>query len=419
MKRPKTEKTILCIPYTHTVSHLSRPLLIAKELRERGHEVVFAGESPKTTFIRQEGFNVLPLHEPDPDELFGNIRKGKLRFISDAEIERMIEADIALYREVEPDIILTDGRFTAPISTHIAGLAHAAIVNVSSTEYRALPYIPFFNWIPGWLVKRDRGVWNILDLLNLRVEMFVFDNVMNIFKRLSKRYGIKKTVTATNCLTGKDITLLADIPEYFPTKNLPENYHYIGPMTWKSNMPPPAWWPPQVREKLIYVTMGTTGLGDFFRLIYELFKDGEYTCVMTTGRQSELMSTVPGHIYIEEYIDGDLVMEECDAVVCHGGNGTIYQALLHGKPIVGIATIPDQAYNMRRVEALGVGKSVTWKAFCSNPTALLDTIHAVLLNPSFAEKARQMQGILKTYHAEKTAADIIERYMETKVGLDH
>ncbi|MBE9541681.1 MAG: UDP glycosyltransferase, partial [Proteobacteria bacterium] len=105
-----TKITILCIPYTHTLSHLSRPLAVAKQLRERGHELVFAGESPKTTFIRQEGFNVLPLHEPDPDELFGNIRKGKLRFISDAEVERMIEADVALYRKVQPDFVLTDGR---------------------------------------------------------------------------------------------------------------------------------------------------------------------------------------------------------------------------------------------------------------------------------------------------------------------
>jgi UDP:flavonoid glycosyltransferase YjiC (YdhE family) len=130
---------ILCIPYSHTLSHISRPLLIAKELRNRGHEIVFAGESPKVKFIQREGFDVLPLYEPDPEMLFGNIRKGKLRFVDDAELDRMIEADIALYRDVKPDLVLTDGRFSAPISTHIAGLRHAAIVNVSSTEYRVLP----------------------------------------------------------------------------------------------------------------------------------------------------------------------------------------------------------------------------------------------------------------------------------------
>jgi UDP:flavonoid glycosyltransferase YjiC (YdhE family) len=84
---------ILCIPYTHTLFHISRPLLVAKELRNRGHEIVFAGESPKIKFIQQEGFDVVPIYEPDPDRLFGNIRKGKLKFVDDAELERMIEAD--------------------------------------------------------------------------------------------------------------------------------------------------------------------------------------------------------------------------------------------------------------------------------------------------------------------------------------
>jgi UDP:flavonoid glycosyltransferase YjiC (YdhE family) len=63
---------------------------VAKELKDSGHKVIFAGESPKTKFIKQEGFGVLPLHEPDPEMLFDNIRKGKLKFVSDAEIEHWI-----------------------------------------------------------------------------------------------------------------------------------------------------------------------------------------------------------------------------------------------------------------------------------------------------------------------------------------
>ena len=374
--------------------------------------MVFAGKSPKVKFIQREDFKVLPLHEPDPVVLFGNIRKGKLRFLSDSEIERMIEADIALYKEVKPDLVLTDGRFTAPISTHITGLRHAAIVNVSSTEYRALPYILFFEWIPQGLIGRDTGVWKMLDSLNLKLEMFVFDNVMNIFKKLSRKYGLKKTVTATNCLAGKDITLLADIPEYFPAKNIPDNYHYIGPLTLKSNIPPPSWWPPEKGEEpLVYITMGTTGISDFFQRVYDLFKRSDMTVVVTTGAQVPEMRTLAGKIYVEDFIDGDLMMEACDLVVCHGGNGTIYQALLQGKPIIGIPTIPDQDFNMRRVEAVGVGKSLTWKEFNADPKVLLDVIDAVLATPYFTEKAHRMQDTLKKYQGEKIGADLIEGYM--------
>jgi UDP:flavonoid glycosyltransferase YjiC (YdhE family) len=309
---------------------------------------------------------------------------------------------------VNPDIVLTDGRFTAPISTHIAGLRHAAIVNVSSTEYRALPYVPFFDWIPERIIKRDTALWKKLDLLNLKLEMYAFDNVMRIFKRLSKQYRLKKKVTATNCLTGKDITFLADIPEYFPTRNLPDNYRYIGPLTWKANIPPPSWWPPERDNRaLIYVTMGTTGIPDFFQKVYELFRASDMSAIITTGAQAQGLEAFDRRVYVEPFIDGDLVMEKCDLVVCHGGNGTIYQALQHGKPIIGIPTIPDQKFNMRRVEAIGAGRTLSWKDFSKNPHSLLDLIISVIRNESFYDNVARMRNILGRYDAPRTAADVI------------
>ncbi|MEJ2183538.1 MAG: glycosyltransferase, partial [Nitrospirota bacterium] len=377
---------------------------------ERGHDVVFAGESPKTEFIRKQGFRVLHLHEPDPKTLFDNIRKGKLRFISDAEVEWMVEADLALFEQVKPDLVLTDGRFSAPISTHIAGLRHAAIVNVSSTEYRALPYIPFFDWIPANLTGENTAFRKGLDSLNLKLEMRIFDNVMSIFKKLSRRHGLKKTVTATNCLTGKDLTLLADIPEYFPTKNLPGNYFYIGPLTWRSPLDPPPWWPPETDgSPLIYMTMGTTGIGGVFRHVHELIEKSDMRAIITTGGQASDIKSVEGKIYVEEYIDGDLATEASDLVVCHGGNGTVYQALQHGKPVVGIPTIADQKFNMRRVEALGVGKALGWKEFFRNPGKLLEPIRTVIEKPSYSANASRLRDVLRAYHPAQSAADIIEQ----------
>jgi UDP:flavonoid glycosyltransferase YjiC (YdhE family) len=172
--------------------------LVAKKLRDGGHDVVFAGESPKTDFINKEGFDVLPLYETDPDVLLGNIRKSKLKFVSDDEIERLIDADLKLYREVRPDLVLTDFRYSAPISTHIANLKHVAIVNVSSTEYRTQPFVPLFDWIPELFIKRDSPACRRFNQLNLKIEMGIFDSVMSVFKKLSGKYGIKK-----NCYRNK------------------------------------------------------------------------------------------------------------------------------------------------------------------------------------------------------------------------
>ena len=61
---------ILCLPYTHTLSHISRPLTIACELRDRGHEIIFAGDSPNVHFIRSQGFEILPTYQIAPGSAF-------------------------------------------------------------------------------------------------------------------------------------------------------------------------------------------------------------------------------------------------------------------------------------------------------------------------------------------------------------
>lgn len=400
---------ILCLPYTHTLSHISRPLAIAAELRARGHDIVFAGDSPKDHFIRSEGFEVLPAYQVEPDILFNRIRQGKLQFVSDDELYRLIAADRDLYRQVQPDLVLSDGRFSAPLSAGLDGIPQAAVVNVSSTEYRALPYIPFFQWLPEKLVKRAGPLGKSLDRFNLALEMLVFDNAATVFKKLSRAFALPRTVTATNCLAGNDLTLLADIPEYFPTRDLPADYHYIGPLTWQSPLPPPAWWPPKNNGKrLVYFTMGTTWMGGSFAVLYEQLRREGLTAIIATGGQAQGLQTIEGEVYVEEFVDGDLIMAACDLVVCHGGNGTIYQALQHGKPIVGIPSIPDQQFNMRRVKALGVGETLDPKEFADHPEKLFALARKVAEDPRYRDNAKRLQAQLAPLTPAQRAADLIE-----------
>ncbi len=128
---------------------------------------------------------------------------------------------------------------------------------------------------------------------------------------------------------------------------------------------------------------------------------------------SSRLNTVPGEIYIEEFISGDEAVKVCDLVVCHGGNGTIYQALRHGKPIIGIPTIPDQYFNMRRVVSLGLGAKVSLKKFNSDPETLFGCINNVLQTPSFKNNAVEFSKKLANLTPEIKAADLIERYFSS------
>lgn len=421
---------ILCLSYTHTYSHLSRPMAVAQELQKHGHEVIFAGDSPKMELIRKEGFATELLYEPDPDELYGNIRSGKIRFVSEAELDKMTEADVALIRSVQPDIVLTDGRFSARLSVPVAGCPHVAIVNVSSTAYRAKPYIPLFQPVISLLgalekkaapvsgvgAARDTGLQRsflrFVESVNLTVEMAVFDNVMSTFLKRSKQFGLQKQVTATNCLAGTDLTLLADIPEYFPVRTLPKHYHFVGPMVWSGRAEIPEWWSAfasaEDTRPFVYVCMGTTALPALFETVFAMMDSLGMRGVITTGGQyCELPEDHPD-IKVVTFIDGELVLDKSAVVICHGGNGTIYQALGVGVPVVGIPTIPDQHFNMRRVEALGVGITVAAKEFVQRPAVLSEAVQKVLQLPQYTDNARQFASLLSRYTAPQTAAALIE-----------
>ncbi|WP_187149355.1 glycosyltransferase [Desulforapulum autotrophicum] len=411
---------ILVLPYTHTLSHLSRPLEISKRLSSQGYKISFGGDSSKIHFIKDEGFEVHSAYEPDPNILFNNIRNRKLNFVDNDTLDLMIESDLRLFEKLKPDIVITDGRFSAMISTQIAGLKHAAIVNASSTAYRAIPYFPLFNGLTDDKHPINSFFSNLLNPLNLKFEIFFFDNMMRIFKRLSKKYQLKREVTATNCLCGVNLTLMADIPEFFPTKNLPSNYHYIGPVTWKAPKSKilPDWWPIDKGEKkLSYITMGTTGESGLFEKIYDTFKVAEnMISVITTGEQTDKIKSIPGKIYVTDFMDGDTIMEKADLVVCHGGNGTIYQALTFGKPIIGIPTIPDQDFNMRMVENLHVGKKISMNDMLANPVHLENEIRIITSGNSDMEIAlSKINKQLGQINGAFTGSQIISNFIEKQL----
>ncbi|GFM33183.1 glycosyltransferase [Desulfovibrio subterraneus] len=411
---------ILCIPYSHTYSHLSRVLEVGKELRQRGHLVEFAGESPKMRILEQEGFAIHPLFEPDPKQLFDNIRDGKLRFVDDTTLDRMIDEDVELFKSVRPDVVLTDGRFSARISTHIARIAHAAIVNVSSTAYRANPYMPLFPSIQAscghnspLCAMESKGWSRWLDALNLWLEMTIFNTAVPVFSKRSKQYGLPRTATATNCLAGGNLTLLADTPEYFPTRRLPPDYHYVGPIVWNGNSPAPDWWQEMKAQKdarpLIFVSMGSTAIPALFETVFSMLDTHGMRGVIATGGQTDGLPQDHPDIKVTPFIDGNHVLETSATVICHGGNGTIYQALGKGVPVIGIPTIPDQQFNMRRVESLGVGLTITPKQFEKSTATLHTAVQTILSTPRFADNAHSMQHIIAGYNAPLLCAERIEQ----------
>lgn len=96
-----------------------------------------------------------------------------------------------------------------------------------------------------------------------------------------------------------------------------------------------------------------------------------------------------------------------DVVVCHAGNGTTYQALQAGKPIIAWPSVADQQWNARRQAELGVGLTLP----APTPQALRRAVREVLDDPDYRAAAQDLQRVLEGYDGPRTAAQLIDRFI--------
>ncbi|HEY8583777.1 MAG TPA: glycosyltransferase [Capillimicrobium sp.] len=84
--------------------------------------------------------------------------------------------------------------------------------------------------------------------------------------------------------------------------------------------------------------------------------------LVSTGNPliEELIADVPPNVRVEPWVDEDAALPAADAVIGHGGQGTMLAALRHGLPQVVIPLFShDQWHNADRVTAVGAGLALT------------------------------------------------------------
>ena len=79
--------------------------------------------------------------------------------------------------------------------------------------------------------------------------------------------------------------------------------------------------------------------------------------IATVGRQLDpaTWGAVPPAVHLERYVPQAMVLPHVDAVVSHGGSGSVVGALSFGLPSVLLPMGADQTHNAERCRRLGVG----------------------------------------------------------------
>ena len=399
---------ILAIANAHALAHISRLLEVAKTLRTRGHEVAFAGHGKYLPTAGWDGFAIHELPYISVERVVEAVRSQKLwTLYREAELEGFIDAELALYRSYKPDLVLLDNRPSARTSADIAGIPTAAVLNVHMSNYRRIPFFSYrqlTGGLPGTALA---------DRLENAIERQVYDRlVMGGLNAIRRKRGLKRRYAYEH--EEGDLSLLADIPEFNPVNSLPAHARYIGPLTWHNTLPPPA-----CLEKLdpdkptAYFTLGSEGLDELVAKLGLLAQQG-IQIVVAAGATNLDGVSAPEGVFLEQYINTDALLPHCDLVCCHGGNGTLYQALSFGLPCVVVATHAEQHYGGKRIQELGLGASLTLKQLRRDGMEkLIRSVQQVLDSPNYRDSALAFSHNLKNKDSAQRAAAAIEMNAES------
>ncbi|MDG4800282.1 nucleotide disphospho-sugar-binding domain-containing protein [Micromonospora sp. WMMD980] len=363
------------------VSHLSAPLAVGQALEAAGHEVAWCGPRSDLRPLIGPDATLHPTgkrhYRPDAASGMDSVRslwEGHVlpanRFIRDAAGRAVAE--------FRPDVVVADQYALAgALAAHRHGVPWATLcVGMLELTPPTDEMPEFDDYVRAQLAR----VWAMTDL--------PVDPALDL--RFSPYLVIGLTTTA---LTG---------PAALPARCV-----LTGPaLGRRPNAPAFDWaaWDPARRHVLVTVgTMAEHLAHDFYhRVTVATAPLADRVQVVLTAPPG-LVPDPPAHVLVAPRVPVLELMPRLDAVVSHGGLGTVSEALAHGVPVVVAPIRHDHPTVARQVTRAGAGRTVPFHT--ATPAELTSALTAVLDDPAYRDGARRVRESFAAAGGARAAAD--------------
>lgn len=344
-----------------TLAHVARPYVLAAGLPPDGFEIVFARPPSYEWLTHNARFAVAPLPCQDAVIFSQRLEHGSPLYDL-STLTQYVETDRALIRQYRPDVVVGDFRLSLAVSARLEDVPYAALCDAywspeTPLEAPPIPVLPFTPFLPiGFAEKLFAWISPIAFRVHARP--------IELLRRRFGLPGINHDLRLA--YTDADLRLFVSFQSLFPDVKVHAGAQFIGPIAWSPSIELPSDFPTE--ERLIYVTMGSSGRMSVLAALFDVLANLGMPCVVATaGRQLPILPKSK-NVRIFDYLPGDKVMERSRLAICNGGSPTTTQALLAGIPILGIPSNMDQMLNMRAIERADCGISV--RADRANPATL-------------------------------------------------
>lgn len=395
-----------------SLAHVSRAFMVARALQLRGAQVRFVTSADHLPWARQRGVEATAVYTPPAEKVYARLRAMQPMYTR-AEIERSVRGDLEAIEAFEPSVVVGDCRNSLRIASEVSGVRYVAISNANCTPWfagvmNAPAALPLSR-----LVGKQRVDRHVMPWLGRPIRSVACRLMNKPFAQAQRIFRVARPCRDFRVMfTSSHLHLLADLPAFQPTQNLPAHVRYVGPLFWgHDDQHATATDELLARvdrtQPMVYLSMGSSGRKDLLEAAAPVLAELPYQFVVTAGASSDGVPAWGPNVHVLPFVSAPRVLARAAAVVCHGGNGTVYQALSQGVPIVAIPSFFDQEIQADQLTHHGLGLRLEPGEAVDRLPAALET---VLNDPAYRQRLKQWQGWMQGWRADETAAEMIEQF---------
>ena len=409
----KDQAMIIFSPAALNLAETTRCIELAKTCRKHFNILFVSYGGEFEHLIEKAGFRIVALEPRITQEKVDHLYKiADGRKIGAAftktEIEEQVKNEIVLFEKLRPAAVVNAFNLSNSISCRVTRTPLISIYHTTWMTEKG--YKSAYFTYPDLLNRAFLTWMGEKALVAIWLKLYAFMNglVLRPYNHVARQYGIKPFKNIEELVRG-DCNLLAE-PEGFCHLTVPNSY-FIGPLIGKLDTPIPKEILGIKRDKpIVYFAMGSSGQPRVIKNIVEGFHGKPYRVIAPVKSMLKGLNVkIPENVIVTDWLPADKVNPMADISVIHGGIGTVMNAALAGKPVVGIGMQYEQEANIDCLVKKGFAVRIRKNEF--TPEKLYAAIEKLLNDSQAKEKALAFKEVTEKWHDPKFAAEFfIQRF---------
>ena len=400
---------------------------IGDVLRRRGHRVVFIVEESFAGTLEAQGFEERlmrlgppPVTDEEPGQFWKDFIRDTAPVFRRPTIEQL-EGFIAptmqalvdgaryvddrlveIIGEVAPDVIVEDN-VCAFAALPASGVPWVRIASCNPAELRDPDVPPIFSGYPA----ADRTGWDAYWEEFARTHGALHAE----FDGFCRERGAPPLPALEFIHTSPwaNLYLYPDAVDYPRARPLNGTWHNLQASVRATDAP---WAVPEYLAAgdgpLVYLSLGSLGSGDvaLMQTLIDTLAAARVRVIVSMGPQHDQLR-LADNMAGAEFLPQVSVLPHVDAVITHGGNNTVTEALWFGKPMVVLPLFWDQYDNAQRLHETGFGLRLD--TYGHAPEELTGALDTLLADRALHERLARVSAGLQAAPGTAVAAGVVER----------